>query len=156
MLVLFLHSPRSNWSIKRGKRLYNVVPNLRVRLPRPAFARIMNTLDLHAQDDGWSILSRYLRPYGYPLLSQGPCCCLRASDHSAALDPIDKECLSGYRPSSYYPVKLGDVINQSYAVKVQLGFGRSSTTWFCTDQEYDLLTVSSSAADITSARNSRR
>ncbi|KAL9529986.1 hypothetical protein SMMN14_06331 [Sphaerulina musiva] len=51
------------------------------------------------------------------------------------MDPIDEECLSGYRPSSYYPVKPGDIINQSYAVKVQLGFGRSSTTWFCTDQD---------------------
>lgn len=50
--------------------------------------------------------------------------CARAM-HSAAMDPIDEECLSGYRPSSYYPAKLGDVINQSYAVKVKLGFGRT-------------------------------
>jgi len=49
---------------------------------------------------------------------------------------IDEETLSGYKSSNYYPVKLGEVIQGMYTVKTKLGFGRSSTTWLCTDQKY--------------------
>ncbi|KXT07398.1 hypothetical protein AC578_417 [Pseudocercospora eumusae] len=53
---------------------------------------------------------------------------------SSIPDRIDEETLSGYNPSNYYPVKLGEVIRNMYTVKVKLGFGRNSTTWLCTDQ----------------------
>lgn len=70
--------------------------------------------------------------------------------HITKMNPIDEECLSGYRASSYYPVQLGDVIHRLYTVKVKLGFGRSSTTWLCTDQKYGLAFVTTFIADMCS------
>ncbi|KAF2210680.1 hypothetical protein CERZMDRAFT_121775 [Cercospora zeae-maydis SCOH1-5] len=46
---------------------------------------------------------------------------------------IDEETLSGYQSSNFYPVKLGDVIRDTYTVRAKLGYGGNSTTWLCTD-----------------------
>jgi hypothetical protein len=53
---------------------------------------------------------------------------------ATAADLIDEETTSDYASSKYYPVKLGDVINNTYTVKVKLGYGRHSTTWLCKDK----------------------
>ncbi|CZT19204.1 uncharacterized protein RCC_05050 [Ramularia collo-cygni] len=80
--------------------------------------------------------------------------CTRAI-HPAKTGLVDEEFLSGYRPSSYFPVKSGDVIHQVYNVKVKLGFGRSSTSWLCTDQSGAFKVLKISTASDTATREAR-
>ena len=69
------------------------------------------------------------------------------SDHSVAttrlsnpsferIDPswvVEEETLRGYQSRYYYPVRLGDVLNDRYKVIGKLGFGSASTVWLCRD-----------------------
>lgn len=49
---------------------------------------------------------------------------------------IDEESISDYDPARYYPVQLNETLGGSYKTRVKLGFGRTSTTWLCTDDQY--------------------
>jgi hypothetical protein len=49
---------------------------------------------------------------------------------------IDEESISDYDPARYYPVQLNETLCGSYKTRVKLGFGRTSTTWLCTDDQY--------------------
>lgn len=54
---------------------------------------------------------------------------------------IDEESLSDYDPKSYYPVQLNENVGGTFRAKVKLGYGRTSTTWLCTDDKYVLSVV---------------
>jgi hypothetical protein len=47
--------------------------------------------------------------------------------------PIEEECKPGYDPKHFYPVKLGDVLNDTYQVIAKIGYGASSTVWLGKD-----------------------
>lgn len=49
---------------------------------------------------------------------------------------IEEELVPGYRPSDFYPVRLGDVFIDRYQVITKLGCGVGSTTWLCRDLRY--------------------
>lgn len=46
---------------------------------------------------------------------------------------VEEETLPDYDPDGFYPVHIGDVFKDRYRVLGKLGFGASSTTWFCRD-----------------------
>jgi serine/threonine-protein kinase SRPK3 len=52
------------------------------------------------------------------------------------MERIDEESLSDYDPKSYYPVQSNDTVGGIFRAKVKLGYGRTSTTWLCTDDQY--------------------
>jgi serine/threonine-protein kinase SRPK3 len=57
------------------------------------------------------------------------------------MEKIDEESLSDYDPRSYYPVQSNEIVCGSFKTKVKLGYGRTSTTWLCTDDQYVLSDV---------------
>ncbi|KAI9802702.1 MAG: hypothetical protein M1825_002724 [Sarcosagium campestre] len=48
-------------------------------------------------------------------------------------DLIEEETLPRYCPQHYYPVRLGETLNDRYLVVAKLGFGASSTVWLARD-----------------------
>jgi hypothetical protein len=50
-----------------------------------------------------------------------------------AYERVEKEDVPGYKPESFYPVRLGDVFNSRYGVVAKLGYGTVSTVWVCKD-----------------------
>ncbi|CAK1360313.1 unnamed protein product [Cercospora beticola] len=59
--------------------------------------------------------------------------CLPRRRISSSPTWIEEETLAGYKSSKYYPVKIGETIQDTYKIRVKLGYGRHSTTWLCTD-----------------------
>ncbi|KAI7162009.1 hypothetical protein KC349_g2409 [Hortaea werneckii] len=49
---------------------------------------------------------------------------------------IEEETVPNYVSSRYYPVEIRDIFQDRYEVLGKLGYGTTSTTWFCRDQ-YD-------------------
>ncbi|RMY93362.1 hypothetical protein D0862_09238 [Hortaea werneckii] len=49
---------------------------------------------------------------------------------------IEEETVPNYDASRYYPVEIRDIFQGRYEVLGKLGYGATSTTWFCRDQ-YD-------------------
>lgn len=49
---------------------------------------------------------------------------------------FEEERLPGYDPDEFYPVYQGDTIKSRYRVIGKLGYGASSTVWFCRDLRY--------------------
>ncbi|KAI7201227.1 hypothetical protein D0869_06511 [Hortaea werneckii] len=47
---------------------------------------------------------------------------------------IEEETLPNYKSSRYYPVQIRDVFQDRYELLGKLGYGATSTTWFCQDQ----------------------
>lgn len=47
----------------------------------------------------------------------------------------DIEKLRRYRPESYHPIAIGDVLADRYQVAHKLGFGTYSTIWLACDQQ---------------------
>ena len=49
--------------------------------------------------------------------------------------PVRKEeqKLSRYHQETYYPVRIGDVLNERYKILTKLGFGAYSTVWLAWD-----------------------
>ncbi|KAI6824809.1 hypothetical protein KC342_g11379 [Hortaea werneckii] len=47
---------------------------------------------------------------------------------------IEEETVPNYKSSRYYPVQIRDVFQDRYEVLGKLGYGATSTTWFCRDQ----------------------
>jgi len=62
-----------------------------------------------------------------------------APSASAAFEELPKDALvqeedvPGYRADNYYPVTLGEVLNDRYRVVAKLGYGVGSTVWLCRD-----------------------
>lgn len=50
-------------------------------------------------------------------------------------EPIEEETLPNYRRESFYPIRLGDEINNRYRIVTKLGFGTSSTVWLARDKQ---------------------
>ena len=50
-----------------------------------------------------------------------------------ASEPIEEETLPGYLSKLYYPVSIGQVINDKYEILAKLGFGSESTVWLAKD-----------------------
>ena len=46
---------------------------------------------------------------------------------------IEEETIPGYVASRYYPVRIGEVLNEKYQVVGKLGYGASSTAWLARD-----------------------
>lgn len=57
--------------------------------------------------------------------------------------PIEEERLPHYVAAEFYPVRLGESLNERYEVLGKLGYGSKSTVWLCHDTEY----VASSSKD---------
>ena len=47
--------------------------------------------------------------------------------------PIEEETQPKYNPESFYPARLGDVLNERYKVVAKLGYGMTATVWLCKD-----------------------
>ncbi|PTU19731.1 hypothetical protein P175DRAFT_0503248 [Aspergillus ochraceoroseus IBT 24754] len=62
---------------------------------------------------------RILKPSKFPILDSAT--------------KIEEERMPAYDRGLFYPVKLGDVFVSRYQVLSKLGFGASSTVWFCRD-----------------------
>lgn len=46
---------------------------------------------------------------------------------------IDEENYSWYSPKDFYPIRIGEVIQDRYQVITKLGYGTASTSWLCRD-----------------------
>ncbi|RBR18927.1 uncharacterized protein FIESC28_05849 [Fusarium coffeatum] len=47
--------------------------------------------------------------------------------------PIEEEDTPLYHPHRFYPITLGQVLNERYQVTTKLGYGGNSTVWLCRD-----------------------
>ena len=50
-----------------------------------------------------------------------------------ASETVEEEHWPRYKPQSYYPVRIGDVLHSKYQVLYKLGYGTTSTIWMCRD-----------------------
>ncbi len=46
---------------------------------------------------------------------------------------IEEETLPKYNADNFYPVRLGEVLNDRYKLCVKLGFGMTATVWLARD-----------------------
>lgn len=46
---------------------------------------------------------------------------------------VDEENYSWYSPRDFYPIRLGEVIQERYQIISKLGYGTASTSWLCRD-----------------------
>ncbi|KAK2613298.1 hypothetical protein N8I77_000219 [Diaporthe amygdali] len=46
---------------------------------------------------------------------------------------VDEENYSWYSPKEFYPIRIGEVIQDRYQVITKLGYGTASTSWLCRD-----------------------
>ncbi|PGH15875.1 hypothetical protein AJ80_05406 [Polytolypa hystricis UAMH7299] len=100
-----------------------------VSLPRSPLSRALpyRTQRLSSQ---WTLAPRELPASGFELV-----------DSSVE---VEEETLPGYAPERYYPVHLGNVLDNRYQVLAKLGYGVTSTIWFSrdlTDSKYVALKV---------------
>lgn len=49
--------------------------------------------------------------------------------------PIEEERLPHYDPVDFYPVRLGEVLNDRYEVLGKIGYGSKATVWLCQDTQ---------------------
>lgn len=47
--------------------------------------------------------------------------------------PVEEEKTPYYSPASFYPARLGDVLNGRYQLATKLGHGSNSTVWLARD-----------------------
>ncbi|KAH8917346.1 kinase-like protein [Atractiella rhizophila] len=47
--------------------------------------------------------------------------------------PLEEETWEWYKPEEFYPVKIGEVLNEQYQVVGKLGFGSHGTAWLARD-----------------------
>ncbi|WEW61826.1 hypothetical protein PRK78_007322 [Emydomyces testavorans] len=50
---------------------------------------------------------------------------------------VEEEMLPGYIPDKFYPVRLGEILNDRYQVVGKLGYGTTSTVWLGRDLQED-------------------
>ena len=53
---------------------------------------------------------------------------------SSSTTPLEEEREAGFQ--KFYPMTLGEVINEKYKVVGKLGFGSASTIWCCRNLTY--------------------
>jgi hypothetical protein len=46
---------------------------------------------------------------------------------------IEEETLPTYQAEKYYPVRIGQVLDNQYQILAKLGYGVTSTVWLCRD-----------------------
>ena len=46
---------------------------------------------------------------------------------------IEEERLIDYRAERFYPIQLGQILNDRFQILAKLGFGTASTVWLCRD-----------------------
>lgn len=56
---------------------------------------------------------------------------------------LEEEQVRGFKPEHYYPVRIGERLNDRYSVIGKLGYGSASTVWLCRDlhQENDYVAL---------------
>jgi serine/threonine-protein kinase SRPK3 len=47
--------------------------------------------------------------------------------------PIEEEKTPNYKPESFYPIRLGQLLDGRYQVATKLGYGANSTVWLARD-----------------------
>ena len=62
----------------------------------------------------------------------------RSSSHErgellTAAKPLEEETLPKYNPNAFYPMRLGETLNNRYNVVAKLGFGMTATVWLARD-----------------------
>ncbi|KAF9474649.1 kinase-like protein [Pholiota conissans] len=50
---------------------------------------------------------------------------------------FEEERWAWYKPQSFYPVRIGDVLHSKYQVLYKLGYGTTATSWLCRDLHRD-------------------
>ncbi|EPQ57717.1 kinase-like protein, partial [Gloeophyllum trabeum ATCC 11539] len=50
-----------------------------------------------------------------------------------ASEKVEEECFSWYSPSTYYPVRIGEIFRSRYQALSKLGYGTSATVWLGRD-----------------------
>lgn len=62
---------------------------------------------------------------------------LGLSPHNARLlppdVPVEEERLRHYAPEAFYPVKLGQILHNTYEIVTKVGYGAGSTVWLARD-----------------------
>ncbi len=48
-------------------------------------------------------------------------------------ETVEEEHWAWYKPHSFYPVRIGDVLHSKYQVLYKLGYGTTFTIWMCRD-----------------------
>ncbi|KFG79145.1 protein kinase-like protein [Metarhizium anisopliae] len=72
-------------------------------------------------------------------------------------EPIEEEELPKYKAERYYPVLIGQVLQDRYQITGKLGFGGGSTVWACRDLKQDTaLTVKICATGETGEKDARQ
>jgi len=66
--------------------------------------------------------SRQARSSGFHLIDAG--------------QKVEEERFAWYKPTQFYPVRIGEVFNSRYQVVGKLGYGAYSTVWLCRDLVY--------------------
>lgn len=96
-------------------------------------------------------MNKFLKTVRLIRTNYGPVTTTRPSSSSSRVSPrtfpstgfitipatvkIDEENWPWYRPESYYPVRIGDVLHSRYQILYKMGFGTTSTIWMCRDLE---------------------
>ncbi|KID95432.1 protein kinase-like protein, partial [Metarhizium majus ARSEF 297] len=72
-------------------------------------------------------------------------------------EPIEEEELPNYKAERYYPVLIGQVLQDRYQITGKLGFGGGSTVWACRDLKQDaVLTIKICATGETGEKDARQ
>jgi serine/threonine-protein kinase SRPK3 len=59
--------------------------------------------------------------------------CLVAAPRHDPLQLVEEEKTPYYHPDSFFPARLGQVLNGRYQLATKLGYGSSSTVWLARD-----------------------
>lgn len=51
-------------------------------------------------------------------------------------DPLEEQTLPFFHRKHYYPVRVGEILNDKYRIISKLGYGAYSTVWLAKNQEY--------------------
>lgn len=50
-------------------------------------------------------------------------------------DPLEEQTMPFFHRKHYYPVRIGDILNDKYRIISKLGYGAYSTVWLAKNQE---------------------
>lgn len=60
----------------------------------------------------------------------------RQLTRTMATQAIEEQALPFYYEKDYYPVKIGQFLNDRYRIIAKLGYGAYSTVWLASDEKY--------------------
>lgn len=81
-------------------------------------------------------LHRFSRHFVRTILAQPKVFPTVGFETVSADEPIEEEELPNYKAERYYPVLIGQVLQDRYQITGKLGFGGGSTVWACRDLKY--------------------